>query len=296
MTRMPAQTRPHAPARPDASMTLLTGLMDNALDEGYAQAAARRAAGEARPARASWLLLVGLVAVGMLLATAAAQVRSRAPAAAEARAALASEIQDRTAVADRLERDLDRLRASVSAARTDGLRLTTEGTRLAGRLARLEAAAGAAAVVGPALAIHLEDAPDEATADGTDPRADSESQDGRLTDRDLQTVVNEVWGAGAEAVAVNGQRLTSVSAIRSAGDAILVDFRPLSPPYDIVAIGDPDAMRTAFAEGFGGSYLQALEGYGIESRITEQDEARLGPSAGVVVRYATTPEKAQEAE
>ena len=60
---------------------------------------------------------------------------------------------------------------------------------------------------------------------------------------------------------VNGQRLTALSAIRSAGDAILVDFRPLTPPYEIVGpSASPDAMRATFVGGFGGSYLQVLRG------------------------------------
>ena len=55
--------------------------------------------------------------------------------------------------------------------------------------------------------------------------------DGRVLDRDLQELVNGLWAAGAEAVSVDGQRLTARTAIRSAGEAVLVDFRPLSPPY-----------------------------------------------------------------
>ena len=67
-------------------------------------------------------------------------------------------------------------------------------------------------VTGPGMVVRLDDAP---TGDGdgadVDPRTDDDA-DGRVTDRDLQTVVNEVWAAGAEAVAVNGQRLTALSA------------------------------------------------------------------------------------
>ena len=46
--------------------------------------------------------------------------------------------------------------------------------------------------------------------------------------RDLQIVVNGLWASGAEAVSVNGQRLTSKAAIRFAGQAILVNYRPLT--------------------------------------------------------------------
>ena len=64
-------------------------------------------------------------------------------------------------------------------------------------------------------------------------------------------MVNGLWAAGAEAVAVNGQRLTALSAIRSAGDAILVDYRPLTRPYVVVAIGDPRTLQSRFVAGAG---------------------------------------------
>jgi uncharacterized protein YlxW (UPF0749 family) len=282
---------PVPPRRRDASMSLLTNLMEHSLDEGYAEAAARRpatgAAGGAR--RPSWILLIGLLAVGLLLSTAAAQARARASSTAETHTALVNEIRARTAANDTMEKGLEQDRADVATTRRKALKLTAEGSSLARRLATLELVTGASPVTGPALVVHLTDAPADAdNGNDVDPRTDN-STDGRITDRDLQTVVNEVWGAGAEAVAVNGQRLTALSAIRSAGDAILVDFRPLSPPYDIVGIGDASAMRTSFTEGFGGSYLQALRDYGIRYSLSTQSSARLAESSGVMLRYAETP-------
>jgi uncharacterized protein YlxW (UPF0749 family) len=70
--------------------------------------------------------------------------------------------------------------------------------------------------------------------------------EGRVRDADLQDVVNGLWAAGAEAVAVDGQRLTALSAIRSAGESVLVDLRPLSPPYTVEAVGDPAALEVGF--------------------------------------------------
>lgn len=271
-------------------MSLLTSLIDNALDEGYAEAAARReAAPDGTSGRNGWVLAGGLVMIGLLFATAAAQARDRAPAAAQARDALTAEIEERTAATDRLEGDLQELRASVDAAREDALGLTTTGSELAARLTDLGVVTGAAAVRGPGLVVHLQDADLEETEDGGDPRGEQTSNEGRVSDRDLQTIVNEVWAAGAEAVAINGQRLTALSAIRSAGQAILVDFRPLSPPYDLVAVGDADAMRSRLVEGFGGSYLQVLQNYGISYSVQTRDSVRLPASAGLPVRYATVP-------
>jgi uncharacterized protein YlxW (UPF0749 family) len=277
--------------RDDASMTLLTTLREHSLDAGYAQAAARRPA-TAAPRdwrRPSVLLLAGLLAVGLLLSTAAAQEHGRASSRAEERTALVSEVQKRSTANDKLEQSLEGDRAGVAATRRSALRLTAEGTSLAARLTTLEVVTGAAPVTGPALVVHLTDAPaDSGNGADSDPRTGS-AADGRITDRDLQTVVNEVWASGAEAVTVNGQRLTALSAIRSAGDAILVDFRPLSPPYDIVGVGDASAMRASFAEGFGGSYLQALRDYGIGYSLSTKSSTRLAESSGVVLRYATTP-------
>ena len=94
-------------------------------------------------------------------------------------------------------------------------------------------------MTGPGLVVRLDDAAGDGDGADVDPRTDVDDS-GRVTDRDLQTVVNEVWAAGAEAVAVNGQRLTALSAIRSAGDAILVDFRPLTPAVRRSwRVGDP---------------------------------------------------------
>jgi len=280
-----------APARRDASMSLLTDLMEHSLDAGYADAAARRRAGETRRT-SRWVLVTGVAGVGLLLAVSAAQTHSRASAAAQTRDALVAEIDRRSAANERLADSLDRRRDQVTRDRQDVLRLTDEGKVLARTLTTLEDATGTGAVEGPALVVQVRNADSDATGTGLDPRTADDS-DGRVTDRDLQTVVNEVWGAGAEAVAINGQRLTALSAIRSAGDAVLVDFRPLSPPYEVVAVGDAPRLRTAFAEGFGGSYLQALRDYGITSSITTRDSVRLDASAGVTLRYATTPRKSE---
>src|SRR5439155_24527639 len=73
-------------------------------------------------------------------------------------------------------------------------------------------------------------------------------ENGRITDRDLQIVVNALWSAGAEAVAVDGRRLTATTTIREAGGAILVDFFAVASPYHIEAIGDPDRLLPRFVD------------------------------------------------
>ena len=86
----------------------------------------------------------------------------------------------------------------------------------------------------------------------------------RVTDGDLQIAVNGLWAAGAEAISVNGQRVSATTAIRTAGSAVLVDFRPLSPPYEITALGDPELLRSGVEEAETGEYLSEISTrYGI---------------------------------
>ncbi|MCU1623974.1 MAG: hypothetical protein JWL79_2819 [Frankiales bacterium] len=241
------------PERVDGSMSLLVDMMGDALDPAYADAARRRAAGpEDRPAPAKGRLgplaraVVLLVLFGLLTGVAAAQVRGRANASGAARRALLADVQRQTTATDRLSRQVDQLRTAVAQARDTGLGDGARGRALAAQLSALELSTGQTKVTGPGLLVTLNDAQDPSTTTGNG--RGGQLGDGRIYDRDLQDVVNALWAAGAEAISVNGQRLTALTAIRSAGEAILVDFRPLSPPYRLSAVGDVDAMQPAFAD------------------------------------------------
>jgi len=81
--------------------------------------------------------------------------------------------------------------------------------------------------------------------------------DGLVADTDLQLLVNGLWYAGAEAVSVDGERIGSLTSIRAAGDAITVNFRSIRVPYDVVALGDPEALLTRFSQSPTGQYWEA---------------------------------------
>jgi uncharacterized protein YlxW (UPF0749 family) len=134
----------------------------------------------------------------------------------------------------------------------------------------------------------VDDAKEASAGDGGGPRQSSGFSDtGRVRDRDMQRVVNGLWACGAEAITVNGQRLTSLSAIRAAGDAILVDNKPLAPPYTVLAIGDGKRLSTAFQDSEDGQYLHVLQqDYGIRSSIGVERDLRLAAAPSLTVRYA----------
>jgi uncharacterized protein YlxW (UPF0749 family) len=98
-----------------------------------------------------------------------------------------------------------------------------------------------------------------------DPTAGDKTNPGRVIDRDLQMIVNGLWQAGASDVAINGRRITPTTAIRAAGEAILVNYRPMSPPYVVSAIGsDADQLAGRFRENPAGLLLEELEAqYGV---------------------------------
>ncbi|MER7871535.1 DUF881 domain-containing protein [Streptomyces cellulosae] len=283
----PVRSTPARPARPDASMSLITNVMDHSLDDGYAEAAARKrrlgTGGLPRTLRAKLGLAAGLVLAACIVTLGAAQARVAAPVVAKEREELIDRIDEETAAADRLEKSVDELRAEVSARQREALR-DSGGDRstLTGILS------GATPVHGPGVRLVVNDAENSGDGGDGDPRSTSGFSDtGRVRDRDLQRVVNGLWESGAEAVSINGRRLTALSAIRAAGDAILVDNKPLVPPYTVLAVGDGEELGDRFQNSADGVYLHVLqESYGIRTALSVEDDVRLPAAPSVTVRTA----------
>jgi uncharacterized protein YlxW (UPF0749 family) len=267
-------------------MSLLNEVMNHPLDPGYA-AAARRRAGESKPtvgplAVAVTLLVAALA--GLVTTRAVVELRRPAPEGVADRRALEAQIEARTQLADTLQRTNDRLQDELTKVQAAGL-AKADATGLVAELSRLQLATAQVAVAGPGLEVTMDDAESVAVVAAGDPRAVS-ADAGRVLDRDLQILVNGLWAAGAEAVAINHQRLGPLSAIRSAGQAVLVDYRPLTRPYVVQAIGDASRLQSGLARDQAGPYLQALrdnEGIQVWMRATTMT---LPAAAGVDLRHA----------
>jgi uncharacterized protein YlxW (UPF0749 family) len=171
-------------------------------------------------------------------------------------------VRHRTTDSDALAAQAARLRRQVSTLQDAALRSNSAGVAVAKQVAALQLASGVTPVTGPGLVVRLDDAPG---ADSQDADRGGQAGNGRVLDRDLQDAVNGLWSAGAEAVAINGLRLSALTAIRSAGEAILVDYRPLSPPYTLRAIGDPGTLDAGFADSDAGRRLATYTSlYGLQ--------------------------------
>lgn len=269
-------------------MTLITEVMRRPLDPGYAAAAAAKHAGShahRRPVVVAATLVLALLC-GAVSASAVRELRRPQPEAIRARASLEREIERRTAVADRLQASNEALRSKLAQAQQEAL--SRGGSAALVKMGNeLGVLTGELAVSGPGLVLTLDDATSvtDKGADGSQTTATDEM--GRVRDADLQIVVNGLWAAGAEAISINGERLTVLSAIRSAGQAILVDYRPLVPPYIVQVIGDVSSLQSVFDVETAGVYLQELASkYGIRASTEVKKSLTLPGAGALALHYA----------
>jgi uncharacterized protein YlxW (UPF0749 family) len=89
---------------------------------------------------------------------------------------------------------------------------------------------------------------------------DGSTPEGRIRDTDLVLLVSGLWQAGATAVVINGERLTALSAVRNSGSAIHVNGIPLSPPYEVIALGNSQTLEARLLESEHGRQWNELVG------------------------------------
>lgn len=133
---------------------------------------------------------------------------------------------------------------------------------LRGELGEANMIAGLVTVSGPGIELTL-DNPPEVTKQGmgTNPSI--------IRDEDLLRVVNELRGAGVEAISINGQRIHAISEIRLAAPFINVNTVRIVPPYHILAIGDPNSLESALE--IPGGFLEYLRDLGIEVKVQRRN-------------------------
>ena len=272
-------TEPPDRAPSHVTMGLLDNITAHSMDGDYQQVALRRSAlGEPRPARSGLAVLVIVATFGILVATAGVQTSRNASVSSDARESLIKQIQQRQLQLDDRRARVSEVRAEINALRSSYLETTAEGRILQSRLSRLGISAGTAAVRGPGVRVTVDDSPN----------ATSNRQ--RVLDKDLRRLVNGLWQAGAEAIAINGQRLTTQSAIRVGGSAITVNYVSLARPYVVSAIGNPNQTEARFAETAAGAYwLDVQRIWGLQFAITSEEYLKLPAAKRPVLRYAHLP-------
>ncbi len=287
MTGVPGGAGP----RYSLGASLLDAVLAETLDPAYAEAAAARArrtpaerdAGRTRRRlRARGLVALTMALTGLLLAVTYDQAAATAQGREQIRARLIADIEQESAISDGLTDQLATLRVEVNRSQERLLEASAVGQEALDELARAEQGAAAAPVTGPGLLVILANADPKADADPVGGTIE-EDLPGRVQDGDLQLVVNALWAAGAEAVSINGLRLGPTTAIRFAGEAVLVDFRPVTSPYEISAIGDPEPLQRRFLVGPGVKKLAEISAmFDLRFDFVRQD--------GLSLPAASTPE------
>jgi uncharacterized protein YlxW (UPF0749 family) len=283
-----------APAdkRPPDAVRLLVDLVNDHLDPGYA-AAARRGSDSAPRRYDTVAVVLGCALVGFVLVVAYITTHRGAPEAAKVHTSLVDRVRSAQDTVNGLSNRVNQLQRQLDRVRNRALPPSGD---LAKNLELAQVQAGLTAVSGPGVLVTLRD-PSGPTATPTPGRGGTTpiGSTNILTDRDVRSVVNELWHDGAEAISVNDVRLTPTSAIRFAGEAVLVDFQPITSPYRIAAIGNADLLSTNFAQSTVASRYQTLTGVeGIGFTFTDSSDLTLPASAPVRVRYARVPTRPKQ--
>lgn len=177
-----------------------------------------------------------------------------------------------------LRAEVDSLRRSVDDARTAAAGQETDTAAIDARLEELRVRAGLAPVRGRGLRVTLDDS------------VLKESPSGNVNDlvihsQDVQAVVNALWRSGAEAIALNGERLVSTSAVLCVGNTLLLNGTVHSPPFVAVAIG---ADRDRFdADALVRRLRRDADDFGLRFSVDGEDAAVVPAYDGsLAVRHA----------
>lgn len=253
-------------------MDLLNQISRQPVDPDYALVAAR---GD-QPAKRRWTLAVLAMIIGALFAVAALQTTRSAPALQSERTELINHVENSERDQDQLRGRVTSLSQEIATLRAAALGDDDAARALEARIDALDPVVGNVPVTGPGVLIVVDDSP-AANEDGRD----------RVLDIDLQVLANGLWEAGAEAVSINGHRLSSLTAIRSAGDAVTVDYRSLTRPYRIEAIGDPRTLQAHFVESAAGAWWNDLaQNRRMRYEISDVKQLDLAADPGMVLRHA----------
>lgn len=242
----------------------------------------------------SWQLTLGaaLLGLGFLIAAQLASEGPRVRYTTQERSPLVETATELQRQQDDLKARILELRGQIGAIEGAGQGSAATVSQLNEQIRDARMAAGLVPLRGTGIVLQLEDS--------LQPVAEGDSEDDYLvTARDLRVAIDELWLAGAEAVSVNGERLTATSSIVDIGSSILVNSAYLAPPYQITALGPADLYdRLSTAPGFIDFVRARAETYGLRLSFAEPPHVDVPAFAGTVsLRYSrpvpsATPEPA----
>ena len=233
-----------------------------------------------RPLILATCLLMGFVAI-LAVRSRAADPEARLPR----RYQLAALIERQRQTTANLQHQVEDLRRQV-----EQLRAGRAGQRqdVADREARItdaSATAGLSALRGAGLKVTLDDS--DLDRSKLDPSIKANVNDLVIHSQDVQAVVNALWRSGSEAVAVNGQRLVTTSAVLCVGNTLLVNGSVFSPPYEVLGIG---ADREKFDADRLVKRLHAdADAFGLRFSVSSDDHLKVPAYTGAAAPQLAKP-------
>jgi uncharacterized protein YlxW (UPF0749 family) len=235
-----------------------------------------------RPLILATCLLMGFVAI-LAVRSRGADPSARLPR----RYQLAGLIESQRKTTTDLQHQVEDLRKQV-----EQLRAARAGQDqgVAGREAHIteaSTAAGLSALLGAGLKVTLDDS--DLDRSKLDQSLKANVNDLVIHSQDVQAVVNALWRSGSEAVAVNGQRLVTTSAVLCVGNTLLVNGSVFSPPYEIAGIGaDHDRFE-------GDRLVKRLhadaDAFGLRFSVSSDDHLKVPAFAGAVAPQLAKPQR-----
>jgi uncharacterized protein YlxW (UPF0749 family) len=231
----------------------------------------------------SWQITLGaaLLGLGFLIAAQLAAQGPRVSYTTQERSPLIETATQLQARQDELKARILELRSTITTTEKAGEGSLALVGELNDQLQQARIAAGLIPLTGTGIVLQLEDS--------QEPQApDTNEQDYLVGADDLRNIVSQLWAAGAEAISINGERITPTTAIIDVGPSILVNAAYLAGPYQVTALGPEDLYpRLGALPGFVDLIRTRAEGFGIKVSIAEPDAVDIPAFAGTVtLRYA----------
>jgi uncharacterized protein YlxW (UPF0749 family) len=213
----------------------------------------------------TWQVTLGiaLLALGFLIAAQLAAQGPRVRYTSQERAPLVETATELQRQHDQLRDEITALRGQIAALEEQGQGTTELVRQLNQQLEQARIAAGLIPLTGTGLVLQLNDSTLAVPAGANE-------ADYLVTARDIRTVIAELWLAGAEAISVNGERVTVSTSVLDIGHTILVNSAYLSPPYQLTAIGPADMLdQLGLSEGWR-DFIQTRRGtFGLDISFAE---------------------------
>jgi uncharacterized protein YlxW (UPF0749 family) len=230
----------------------------------------------------SWQVTLGvaLLALGFLVAAQLGSEGPRVRYTTQERSPLVESALSLQSRQETLKDQILELRRQIQEVEQRGQGSAALVRELNDRLRQARIAGGLLALQGTGIVFQLEDSVQAV-------KPDASEADYLVTARDIRTLVEELWLAGAEAVSVNGERIAQSTAIIDIGGSVLVNSAFIAPPYQISAIGPEDMYeRVSASQGFVAFVVARADAFGIRLSFLESDAVDVPAFAGTIsLRY-----------